>query len=343
MARHPGPVFVTGATGFIGRHIVQELRKQDHTVRALVRRIPQSGFDPSVEVVVGDLAKPETYAARLSGASAVVHTALTDSFSNDLHASSALQKLSAAAGAGKFIHLSSIVVNGAQPNGTITEATPPAPASDTYSRTKLAIERELAANSAVPELLILRLGCVYGPGGGWWSNGLLKMMERGRMILVNGGTGTANLIHVMDVAAVVLTLLQRSNSQLDIFNVTDGMPVSWRTYFSGLEGILGRTATVSMTAEEALEHGRKWLQPSLARRAIRKMFSPEVIHPMDAGAIQSYASQAVYSNEKASSLLDFRPMYDLKSGMETVRLDWNARRSRKGPQVSFDSTAAICG
>ena len=132
------------------------------------------------------------------------------------------------------------------------------------------------------------------------------------------------------MAAVVLTLLERGNSPLDIFHATDGMPVPWSSYFSELEGILGRTATVSMTVEEARRHGRKWLRPSFPRRAIRKLMRGEVIYPLGDVDIQGFASRAIYSNKKASTVLGFKPMYDLKSGMETVRLD---RQSRLKPAL----------
>ena len=318
-------MFVTGGSGFVGRHIVQLLTGHGFKIRLLARRVPERALHASVEVVIGDLTQPETYAAALRGTSAVVHAALTDSLTNDVPATLTLQKLSAQASVRKFIHLSSIVVNGTRPEGTVTEETPPIPVSDDYSRTKVAIERGLQENSGNPELLILRLGCVYGPGGGWWSNSLLNLMERGKLILIDNGAGTANLIHVADVAAIVLTLLERCNSPLDIFQVTDGMPVPWRSYFSELEGILGRTATVSMTAEEALRYGKKWLRPSLPRRAMRKLMRSEVIHALDDGAIRGFASRAIYSNKKASTVLGFRPIYDLKSGMETVRLDRKSR------------------
>ena len=319
-------IFLTGGSGFVGRHIVELFTKRGFKIRMLARRVPERPIDASVEVVIGDLTQPETYREALRGTSAVVHAGLTDNFNADVAATLALQNLSAAAGVGKFIHLSSIVVSGTRPEGTITEETPPEPAADAYSRAKLAIEQGLLANSRAGELLILRLGCVYGPGGGWWSNSLLNMMERGKLILVNGGTGTANLIHVDDVAGVIGTLLQPSNSQIGIFNLTDGTPVPWRTYFSGLESILGRTATVSMTATEALEYGKKWLRPSLPRRAFRKLLGSERIYPLDARAIQSFASRAIYCNDKVCTVLGFKPMYDLQRGMETVRLDWDARR-----------------
>ena len=329
------PIFVTGGSGFVGRHIVRLLRDRGFPVRMLARRVPER-HDRSVEVVLGDLTQPATYAPALRGAAAVVHGALTDKLTTDVAATAELQKLSAEAGVGRFIHLSSIVVSGIRPEGTVDEESQPVAASDHYSRTKLAIEQALLANSAISDLFILRLGCVYGPGGGWWSHTLLNMMERGKLILVNGGSGIANLIHVSDAAAAVVNVLENRSSPPGIYQVTDGMPAPWKLYFSALEDILGRTATVSMTAEEALEYGRKWLRPSLARRAFRKLTGGEVIYPLDANTISAFASRAVFSNHKLQTVLGFRPVYDLARGMKTVSLD---RQSRWRPQRGIGTLA----
>jgi nucleoside-diphosphate-sugar epimerase len=248
-----------------------------------------------------------------------VHAALTDNLSQDRQATLMLQSLSAQAGIRKFVHLSTIAVYGNPASGTITEETPPIPAPDEYSRTKLAIEAALRTNLQVPEMIFLRLGCVYGPGAGWWTDGLLRLMETGKVILINEGSGTANLIHVADVAALIVLVLARSNPPFDIFNVTDGMPVPWCRYYSQLEGILGRTATASMSVAGAREYGKKWLKPSLFRRAIRRLAGAELVHPLDDCGIDGLASRAIYSNRKASTALGFRAMYDLQRGIQTVK------------------------
>jgi nucleoside-diphosphate-sugar epimerase len=309
-------VFVTGASGFIGKQIVKRLSRENYGVRALVRQVPVDGFDPSIEVVVGDLTKPETYAPSLNGATAILHAALTDDRSNDVRLASTLLDLGAQAGARKFIHLSSIAVYGNPPEGTITEDTPPIKSSDAYSRAKLAIEEALREKSVVPEISVLRIGCVYGrTGGGWWTHGLLQLMQKGRLILVAGGAGTANLIHVEDVAAIIPLLLTRSNPPFDVYNVTDGMPVTWHRYFSELEAILGRTATESMDVAEAREYGRKWLRPSIVGRLSRKLKGTRFVHPLDENAINGFASRAVYSNQKAVTVLGFKPRYCLSKGL----------------------------
>jgi nucleoside-diphosphate-sugar epimerase len=313
----PDTVFVTGGSGFVGGHIVRRLIEHGYRIRMLVRRAPASESHPSVEVVVGDLTKPATYDPALPGSVAVIHAALTDSLSNDVEATAALRDRSAKAGVRKFLHLSTISVYGNPPDGTITEDTLPMLVDDPYARTKLAIEDMLREPSAIPEVVILRLGCVYGPGGGWWTEGLLNLMRRGRLIQVDGGSGIANLIHVSDIGTIILHLLTFPNASFEIFNVTDGMPVTWSRYFSELEKVLGRSATVSMDRDAARAYGIKWLQPSLPRRVLRKFEGSKFIHPLDDRSIATYVSRAVYSNRKASQLLGFRPAHALEHGIET--------------------------
>jgi nucleoside-diphosphate-sugar epimerase len=299
MMSRSNTVFVTGGSTFVGRSIVELLREQEF------------------RVLTGDLSKPETYGSALSGVSTVVHAALTEDLSNEPKATSDLLNFSCQAGVGRFIHLSSIAIYGTPASGTITEETPPLRSADAYSRTKLAIEEALLSRPAPLEVVILRLGCVYGPGGGWWTEGLLGQMKRGNVILLNDGNGIANLIHVTDIAGLILTLLRPPSPPVGVFNVTDGMPVSWSRYFSELEQLLGRKATVRMNMLEARDHARKWLRPSLLRRVLRRAAGARPIHPLDDRAIETFASQAVYSNEKAATMLTFRPTH--ASGMRTIR------------------------
>ena len=67
-------VLVVGATGSIGRHVVAEALTADYTARALVRDPARASFPAGVEVVVGDVTRPETLAAAVAGVDAIVFT-----------------------------------------------------------------------------------------------------------------------------------------------------------------------------------------------------------------------------------------------------------------------------
>lgn len=68
-------VLCVGATGSVGRHVVQEALRQGHTVRALVRnRARASGLAPQAQIVVGELTQPDTLAQAVAGVDAIVFT-----------------------------------------------------------------------------------------------------------------------------------------------------------------------------------------------------------------------------------------------------------------------------
>ncbi|WP_203566605.1 SDR family oxidoreductase [Aestuariimicrobium ganziense] len=67
-------VLVVGATGSIGRHVVQKCLQAGHATRALVRNPARADLPAGVEVVVGDLTDPASLAAAVDGVDAVVFT-----------------------------------------------------------------------------------------------------------------------------------------------------------------------------------------------------------------------------------------------------------------------------
>jgi uncharacterized protein YbjT (DUF2867 family) len=60
-------IFVTGATGRVGRYLVEQLVQAGHEVRALTRNAAKAHFPPAVEGVVGDLTQPATFASAFDG------------------------------------------------------------------------------------------------------------------------------------------------------------------------------------------------------------------------------------------------------------------------------------
>ena len=126
---------VTGASGFIGGHIVDQLLDEGHEVAALVRKTSDTTHlrEREVPLVVGDVTAPETLDAACEGMDWVFHTAAVvgnyGSWSHyrDVGVGGTRNMINAASNAGvdRFVHLGSIAVYGTRPRGqAFTEETP---------------------------------------------------------------------------------------------------------------------------------------------------------------------------------------------------------------------------
>jgi nucleoside-diphosphate-sugar epimerase len=162
---------LTGATGFIGQHLLGELPRRGHRLRVLLRH-PSSVPMQCASAVIGDLARPRNMTAALEGVDAVIHSAgFTHGMSGipeddyrvlNTEATINLARAARRAGAKRFIFLSSIrAQSGPTADTVLTEADDPNP-TDAYGRSKLAAERGLKDLDL--DWVSLRAALVYGPG-----------------------------------------------------------------------------------------------------------------------------------------------------------------------------------
>jgi NADH dehydrogenase len=180
-------VFVTGATGFVGRAVIQALRAEGHVVRCLVRRGSEAdlhGFE-AIERVEGDILGPvQTLEAEMAGCDTVVHLVgiirehKTRGITFDrLHLVGTRNVIVAAATAGarRLLHMSAL--------GTRANA------RARYHRTKWAAEEAVRASGLA--WTIFRPSVIYGPGDGFLS--LLAGMVRRMPVVPVIGDGRQRL------------------------------------------------------------------------------------------------------------------------------------------------------
>lgn len=209
-------VLVTGATGFVGSHVVEVAGSQPFRLRALVRKEADAVRlrSQGVEVVRGSLEDPAALREAASGADTVLHLAAVTkarSFTDYDRANSAgTQALIEAVLAGspqprRMVYLSSLAAVGPSADDRpVTRHTPPRPLT-AYGRTKLAGEQACAAAGEVLEVAILRAPAVYGPRDRDVFE-FFRMAKRGLVVLPGGAPRKLQMIHAADLArALVLS------------------------------------------------------------------------------------------------------------------------------------------
>jgi nucleoside-diphosphate-sugar epimerase len=295
-------VFVAGATGALGRHLVAGLVAAGHEVTASTRtpgkvaQLRELGAEP---VVVDGLDRDAVIAAVSdAGPEVIVHemTALAGMRSfrnpdklfaatNELRTRGTDNLLAAAARAGTRRVIAQGYA-GAGPDkpsggGLKTEEDPldwrPIPSA---ARTAAAIKYvDKTVPLEAPEGIVLRYGAFYGPGA---SEVLLDVVRKRQLPVIGGGTGISSFIEITDAAAATLAAVDRGAP--GVYNVVDSDPAPVAEWLPYLAQILGAKPPMRMPA---------WLGRLLAGEFV----------------VAQMTTSRGFSNEKARKELGWEPRY----------------------------------
>jgi nucleoside-diphosphate-sugar epimerase len=206
-------VALTGATGFIGSHVLTDLYKNGHEVTALVRNDDQADIVAARGAlpVVVDLSDRSAVASLFGDAHGAIHTASPgDATSADLDSAVVDAAIDAFAGTVKpYIHISGIWIYGA--NTAITEESPlHAPALVAW---KEPIHGRVLGAKDMRGVVIVS-GVAYGDGGGGIPGLLLGSPrdDQGNLIMLGTGQQHWSTVHVADLADLFRRVLERDSA-----------------------------------------------------------------------------------------------------------------------------------
>jgi nucleoside-diphosphate-sugar epimerase len=317
-------VVVTGATGFIGSHLVERLTKPGTRVRCLVRRTSSLGYLPRerIELVYGDLTTGDGLDAAVEGASVVFHVAgVTKAFTEsaywvgNLDATTNLLRACERqkAPSHRFVHVSSLAAMGPSPDGTpLAEDAAPRPLT-WYGHSKLAAEEAVRASSLARRAVIARPPVVYGPRDTDVFE-VFRTAARGLLLRIGKGESYFSYIYVKDLAEALTLAACREAAAGRTYFVANPEPASWTEFARAAAAVTGRTLKTV-----AVPRGVAYLSAWCSERASRWRGKPGILSRQK--ILEAECRYWVCDSVCARGELGFRPAHSLRQGIEET-LAW---------------------
>ena len=199
---------VTGATGFIGSHLIDRLLERGDEVAALAR--PTADASPlerkGVRVITGDVRNEREVERAVNGSEIVYHLArakghgahpMSEVRAVNTDGTSNVARAATRAGAQRIVYASSVAVYGSRPKRLRVLEDDPLNPDSPYARSKADAEAALHEYARVP-FVIARITSVLGPGCRSWLP-IFKSIAAGKLRLVGGGTCRQHPADVSDI------------------------------------------------------------------------------------------------------------------------------------------------
>jgi UDP-glucose 4-epimerase len=254
-------VLVTGASGFVGRHLVPALAREGWQVRSAVRTRSGSGG----EVFTGPIGPVTDWRAALEGVEAVVHLAArvhhpgeeNDALYRAINTEGTMQlaRSAAAAGVRRFIHLSTILVNGSCSDGRapFREDDVPAPRG-AYGLSKAAAEQRLKELTGTVDMgvTVIRPPLIYGAGAIGNFRLLVKALQRGVPLPFAAIRNRRAFLGVQNLVSFIANRLLGAESRYEVFLVADDEQLSTPEFVRKIGTAAGKPARLVPMPETAL-------------------------------------------------------------------------------------------
>lgn len=310
---------VTGATGFLGRHVVAALVERGHSVRAMVRpatNISRLGWGGEVDVFRGDLRNSKDLAAAFDGVDVLIHLAATVVGDEDgqlaetaIGTTRLLQAMTTSDTKRLVLASSFSVYDWEVARGTLTEHTPLA--GNLYERDGYAVAKtwqeritRRAAEEHQWQLTVLRPGFIWGRG-----NDYLACLGQnfGPAHLVIGPRTILPLTHVQNCADVFALAAERPHA--GTFNVVDDEAITaWQYMAAYRRGVQLNSVRIPVPYRLFL------MGAHLAQWTSRRIFNgkgklPSLLVPC---RFKARFKPLRYTNAKLKTAFDWRPRLDFE-------------------------------
>ena len=312
---------ITGATGFIGPHLINKLVSEGHFCRCLVRNSSKTDLleASGVELVEGDITRADSLKGIADGIDRIIHMATLGHMSNFTVTESMFEAINVQGtlnimqeglrgGVKRIVHCSTVAAMGICEDVPATEESLCNP-HHAYGRSKLKAEHQvlgLVRDQNLPAVIV-RFSMVYGPGDPRDILRLTRLAKKGLFPKIGNRLKLTPLIHVED--AVRGLLLAAGKGRIgDVYLLTNRNSLP----FDDLRKILQKALGVKRMPLYVPE----WTALAVASLAEKLFPLFGRVPPVSRKNIESTLADRIFSIEKAERELGFDPKVDPEVGLE---------------------------
>jgi predicted dehydrogenase/nucleoside-diphosphate-sugar epimerase len=327
-------ILVTGATGFLGPHLVRRLKSEGADVVALIRKTSRTSHIQykGLRLIEGNLRDRESVRRAASGVDVIVHAATSkggpwpEFYADNVQSTEWLLEEAVRNEVKRFVLLSSVSVydHSRIKNGDILdENSPKEPHPNFYAQSKIEAEMLVEKYHRDEDLAttIIRPACIYGSGGNWYPSRLGFSAGKNYAVLGRGGS-VVPLSHTDSVTDVIWRSIVSDTAVGQAYNVVEDEPVS-------------RIMYLQLTREHLFPDMKVvrfpyWLARFIAwglRTGLRMVgqVPPTRLAPQ---ALRLFALSVFYDNQKARNDLGWQPLQNVRRSIVEM-LKWH--REQKKP------------
>jgi nucleoside-diphosphate-sugar epimerase len=335
-------VLVTGAAGFVGRHLIKELVARGEAVRALVRDPGKPGglTQDGCEVVCGDILDAAAMARAVRDVDVVFHCAAVvgagfrsaDFQEVNVEGTRSVLSAARAEGCRRVVLLSSLHVLGIGNLNGVTEHLPCRRTNDDAANAKIDMEQMALAEAcrSGPEVVILRPGVIYGAGDPHNLPKLVGALMSGGFFYLGSRRHIVPIVHVDDVARAMILAAHAPDVAGRIYHITDGSRTTIRAFVEHLAELAGcRTP--------------RWVIPGVLLWPVLGLLSlARRIHPrvpqLKPGTLRFLATSRFVDIRRARDELGYAPLVGFRAGLAATLQHADAQWPLAGAPEPADDT-----
>ncbi|MCR1919991.1 NAD(P)-dependent oxidoreductase [Frisingicoccus caecimuris] len=322
-------VLVTGATGFVGGHLVPELLKRNFKVICLVRNMEKGKVLKKkygeINLIQGDVTKPETLKGISENIDYVIHLAAMghvsavteESFKqfvdiNEIGTKNLIKEFLSSKQLKKFIHFSSTAAMGPALSPVLDEQSLPNPKTP-YQRSKYRSEQIVIKAFKEHQFpgLIVRPCMIYGPGGYGEFHKFCRLMKKGVFPKVGLGKNLTPLVYVKDVVSATILALGNGHPG-ESYIIASEQSIPMDELRKDIVNAIGTKSPYFFVPSFLALFGAKVIEtlfPILGKEPI-----------VTYANIKSTIVDRTFDINKAKSELEYEPSYSFEEGIEkTIR------------------------